>query len=335
MGTWHLNGQECYNAVRWALEAGYRHIDTAEGYGNEAEIGRALIDSGIPRKDIFIATKASSVAMGAAEPSLLEAVFMRQLGELQTDYVDVYMLHTPPPDSNTLQLLWMGLERLYDAGRVRSLGISNADPSDLEKITAFARVQPTYMQNIFKVYKPGQQMLSDADMISVAKQHGIAVMGYSAATSWPHILPPIEDPHVLNVAARVGRSPSQVLHRWSLQHGVGVLPKSSKKYRIRENAALLDFALGAEEMALLDSLASLAESGSTTIKPLWREDTVGLGQALAEVAGASSQPPPQPIVESRPPWGSSPADGSPELLARTRDQGFSYASVQQHLGSSH
>merc|ERR1712056_19460 len=108
-GTWKLEGTSCYNAVKWALESGIRHIDTAEAYGNEAEIGRAIRDSGVQRSELFIATKATSVAMGMADPAYLETVFAGQLQALQVDYVDVYMLHAAGVSGEKMQAVWQGM----------------------------------------------------------------------------------------------------------------------------------------------------------------------------------------------------------------------------------
>jgi len=154
-------------------------------------------------------------------------IFVEQLNKLQTDYVDVYMLHAVPPNLVVLQSVWMVLEALHDAGYVRALGVANADVTALENIFRFARVPPVYIQNLYKVYKPGERVLHDTDVISFARQRGISIMGWGVLTHWPHVLSPLDDPHVLSVASRVGRTPSQVIQRWSLQHGVGVLSRSS------------------------------------------------------------------------------------------------------------
>ena len=239
-GTWRLWAKAAYEPVRWALEAGYRHLDTAEGYANEAEIGRAIADSGIPREEIFIATKASSIPKGLTDMAYAGDVFAFQLSQLGTDYVDLYMLHTPPPEPAQLQALWAIMEGFFEEGRARALGISNCDVKELEFLLSFARIAPAYVQNLFKVYKPGEQIPNN-DVVAFAQANGMVVMGYSVQTEWPHIMSPLEDPHVLAIAASVGRSASQVLHRWALQRGVGVIPKSATKARIFENARLFDF----------------------------------------------------------------------------------------------
>eukprot|EP00747_Dinoflagellata_sp_TGD_P071496 gnl/TRDRNA2_/TRDRNA2_157060_c0_seq1.p1 gnl/TRDRNA2_/TRDRNA2_157060_c0~~gnl/TRDRNA2_/TRDRNA2_157060_c0_seq1.p1 ORF type:complete len:604 (+),score=112.19 gnl/TRDRNA2_/TRDRNA2_157060_c0_seq1:3-1814(+) len=331
-GTWKIYPPEAYQAVRWALEAGYRHIDTAEGYANEADIGRAIHDSGIPRQELFIATKASSVPMGMTDAAHTEDIFAAQLQQLGTEYVDVYMLHTPPQDPVLLRTVWATMESLFERGRIRALGISNCDVNDLKAVLSFAKIPPSYIQNLFKVYKPGAQMLSgDADVVALAQANGIAVMGYSIQNAWPHIMPPLSDPLVAAVAARVGRTPSQVLHRWTLQRGVGVIPKSTSQARIRENARLLDFKLGETEMRVLDGLSSLSESGAMMpVRPAQQEDLFGLAVLSAPGGAAATSSEPRPAVPHVP-WGTSPEHGSPELLQRTRDQGFSFAAIRSYL----
>ena len=241
-GTWRLWAKAAYQPVRWALEEGYRHIDTAEGYANEAEIGKAIADSGIRRDELFIATKASSIPKGLTDIAYAADVFAFQLAQLGTDYVDLYMLHTPPQDPSQLQSMWRFMEGFFEQGRARALGVSNCDVKELQLILEFARVPPAYIQNLFKVYKPGEQ-IPTADVVAFAHANQMAVMGYSGQTEWPHIMPPLEDPHILALAAQVGRTPSQVLHRWALQRGVGVIPKSATHSRIIENSRLLDFEL--------------------------------------------------------------------------------------------
>lgn len=276
-GTWKLEGEACYKQVRAALDLGVRHIDTAEAYGNEAEIGRALRDSGVPRSDIFLVTKATRVAMGVADPDHLEAIFAEQLQALETEYVDVYMLHMAGIHGSALHTVWANMESLLERGRIRCLGVSNFGTEELEELWSWARVKPVYVQNIFKVYKPGAQILGDGvSLLDWAKSHGVAVVGYSIINSWPHVLNPLEDPHVVSVARASGRTPSQVLHRWALQRGVAVIPKASSFDRIKENIRLFDFHLGPSEMAALDGLATLAESTHSEVLPSWSADIYGL-----------------------------------------------------------
>lgn len=321
-GTWRLWGKEAYQPVLWALEAGYRHIDTAEGYANEEHIGRAIHDSGVRRSDVFLATKASSVPRGLSEVGHMADIFAMQLTQLGTDYVDVYMLHTPPDDPSQLRAIWAVMESLYEQGRARALGVSNCDVKDLQAIFAIARIPPVYIQNLFKVYKPGEQMSTDEQVVAFAHANGMAVMGYSIQTDWPHVLSPLQDPHVLAIASHLGRSPSQILHRWALQRGVGVIPKSATKARIIENGQLLDFELSESTMRLLDGIATLSESSSSAIQP-HQEDIFSLASLIAS-------PPSMPVTGSEI-WGSRPEHGSAQMLMETRDQGFPYAAVRDHF----
>lgn len=278
-GTWKLEGESCYAAVRLALKVGLRHVDTAEAYGNEADVGRAIRDSGVPRGELFVATKATSVAMGMAEPAMLGQILETQLQALQTSYVDVYMLHAPGVRGEQLRAAWNAMEMAQELGKARAIGVSNFGVEELQELWEFARVKPMYIQNIFKVYKPGEQLLGNAGKSPLhwAREHGLAVVGYSVINSWPHLLPPLLDPHVLQIARSHGKSASQVLHRWALQHGVAVIPKASSEARIRENAELFGFALSPRDMAALDGLATLSETTHEAVLPAWAADVYNLG----------------------------------------------------------
>lgn len=276
-GTWQLVGQQAYEATIAALQAGYRHIDTAQAYMNEREVGLAIRDSGVPRADIFIATKISD----PAEFAVLEQRLAQQLAALGTDYLDLYMLHSPG-DQAGRESAWRSMEALHDRGLVRCLGVSNFGPHELEELLAFARIKPVYLQNKFSVYNPGEQQVggSSQSVLAYARARGIAVMGYSVVNPWPFMLPPMEDPHVRAVAARYGRSPAQILHRWALQSGAAVIPKSASPARIAENARLLDFALSELDMRLLNGLVTLSEStADAAFSPAWADDVYGLGRA--------------------------------------------------------
>merc|ERR1719215_911180 len=126
------------------------------------------------------------------------------------EYVDVYMLHAAGVKGDQLRMVWQGMERLLESGRVRALGVSNFAVSDLEELWAFAQHKPVYVQNIFKVYKPGEQIASGAQVgiLQWAQAHGVAMVGYSGINAWPHLLPPLEDPHVLSIAQVHGKTPS-------------------------------------------------------------------------------------------------------------------------------
>lgn len=333
-GTWRLWNKEAYQPVRWALEAGYRHIDTAEGYANEEIIGQAIRDSGVPREEIFIATKASSVPRGLADFSLAEQIFTMQLNQLGVDYVDLYMLHTPPQDRAQLQALWGVLEGIHAKGRARALGISNCDPDNLRVVFEVARVPPAYIQNLFKIYKPGTQMPRDGaeDIVMLAQANDIVVMGYSVQTEWPHVMSPLADPHVAMIAQQLGRTPSQLLHRWALQRGVGVIPKSATQARIIDNARLFDFEIPEDQMRILDGLATLSETGASShTKPSHQEDVFGLSYSAVGVPAQVTSAAASVASAQGPSLWTSPQDGSPVLLERTQHQGFRYADIRSSL----
>lgn len=272
-GTWQLVGQAAYDATIAALKSGYRHIDTAQAYGNEQEVGTAIRDSGVPRNEIFIATKISD----PSEYGMLEQRLEAQLAAMGLDYLDLYMLHTPGDTPQQWQAAWRTMEQLQTRGKVRSLGVSNFGVSELESLLAFAHVKPVYVQNKFSVYTPGEQQVGNSAISAFAKERGIQVMGYSVINPWPLILPPMEDPHVQSIASRYARSPSQVLHRWALQLGAGVIPKSANPARIVENSRLLDFELSEVDMRLLNGMVALSESViDAPLQPKWADDVYGI-----------------------------------------------------------
>lgn len=287
LGVWQLDANDgsAYNSVMMALAAGYRHIDTAQGYGNEREVGRAVRDSGVPRSEIFIVTKLSRPHEYAAG---VRRCFLEQLDALGMEYVDVYMLHSPGPDADARRAAWRELEALYAEGRIRGLGVSNFNAELLTELLSAAHVRPVYLQNKFSVYHPaGEGDLSipavqprgGSSLLDMLTSNNITLVGYSAINPRSgSYLSPLDDPHVNAVAQRVGRPASQVLHRWLLQLGVAVIPRSSKRERIVENAQVFDFELSEADMHLLSGLASLAASTPRLRSLAWGKDIYGLGQ---------------------------------------------------------
>jgi diketogulonate reductase-like aldo/keto reductase len=281
-GTWQLDDQACYEATMHALKVGYRHIDTAQGYGNEGSVGLALSDSGIPRRQVFLVTKLSD--QGDYEPEALVRAFKNQLRALQTNYIDLYMLHSPGSTPELTRRAWEKLEELYRSGKIRALGVSNFNMQQLQELIDSVTIPPVYVQNKFSIYSPGEQQVNnDAALMSYLRGKGIVMMGYSVINPWPFIMPPMEDPHVLAIADRLGKSPSQVLHRWALQLGAGVIPKSGNPARIEENSKLFDFALSEVDMRLLSGLVTLSESTVSAVKPAWMEDVYDLGVGVRAV----------------------------------------------------
>jgi diketogulonate reductase-like aldo/keto reductase len=236
LGVWQTpDGPECEQAVRWALELGYRHIDTAQAYGNEASVGRALRDSGIPREEVFLTTK----FYPRSKDPVAEAE--RSLERLGVDQVDLYIIHWPQGGPTWA---WPGMEEAQRRGYAHSIGVSNFSVSELDQLLEIASSRPTVNQAQFSAFEYRRGLLE------ACEERGVAIVGYSSLGTGRHL----DNRAVAEIAQRNGRSAAQVLLRWCLQHGVLVIPKSTHRERIEENAQLFDFALSGEDMAALDAL---------------------------------------------------------------------------------
>jgi diketogulonate reductase-like aldo/keto reductase len=242
LGVWQVpNGPECVDAVRWALELGYRHIDTAQAYGNEESVGQALRESGVPREEVFLTTKfypAREDPAAEAEHSL------RRLG---VDRVDLYIVHWPQGGPTWA---WPGMERARELGYARSIGVSNFSVGELEQLTAAASVAPAVNQVQFSPFKYRRALLE------ACRQRSVALEAYSPLGTGRNL----EQESVKRIASRAGRTPAQVLLRWCLQHELPVIPKSTHRERLEENAQVFDFTLSDKDMAELDALD---ETGGT------------------------------------------------------------------------
>jgi diketogulonate reductase-like aldo/keto reductase len=242
LGVWQVpNGLECVNAVRWALELGYRHIDTAQAYGNEESIGRALRDSGVPRDEVFITTK---FYPARKEPAAEAELSLRRLG---VDQVDLHLIHWPQRNATWA---WPGMERARELGYTRSIGVSNFNVRELEQVMVAASLAPAVNQAQFSPFKYRRALLA------ACQERGVALEAYSPLGTGRHL----SNQTVNRVAERAGRTPAQVLLRWSLQRDLPVIPKSTHRERIEENAQIFDFELADEDMAELDALD---ETGGT------------------------------------------------------------------------
>jgi diketogulonate reductase-like aldo/keto reductase len=236
LGVWQVpDGPECEQAVRWALESGYRHLDTAQAYGNEAGVGRALRESGIPREEVFITTK---FYPGHEDPAIEAENSLRRLG---LDYLDLYIVHWPQGGATWA---WPGMERARERGLARSIGVSNFSVGQIEEVLDRAATPPAVNQVQFSAFEYRRALLD------ACRERKIALEGYSSLGTGKHL----GDRTVAEVAERVGRTPAQVLLRWCVQHGVVVIPKSTHRERIAENARIFDFELSPQDMATLDAL---------------------------------------------------------------------------------
>jgi len=274
-GVWQIPADgTTYKTVLWALELGYRHIDTAQAYGNEHEVGRAMQDSGVPRSQICLVTKLSN----PGEYPRARGRFEEQLAILGVDYVDIYMLHSPGGSKQDRQFAWEQMEQLYDEGKIKALGVSNFDVPLLKELLGFARIRPVYIQNKYSIYQPGNydEATKDESLMEWLTREKIVMTGYSIIhPAHGGYLSPLNDPHVNAIARRHDRTASQVLHRWLLQLGAAVIPRSTKKERIRENGDLFGFALSEADMRLLNGIATLVKSNPGAKSPVWCDDVYG------------------------------------------------------------
>jgi diketogulonate reductase-like aldo/keto reductase len=243
LGVWQAeDGEEVEGAVRAALEAGYRLIDTAAIYGNEAGVGRAMKDSGVPREEIFLTTKLWN-AHHEYEAAL--RAFDESVEKLGVDYVDLYLIHWPVPMDKLFTQAWKALEKLHADGRVRSIGVSNFKPHHIEELLQEAKVVPAVNQIEL------HPMFQQKETRHACEQNGIVVESYSPLMRAGEAL---EHPVIAGLAQKHGRTPAQVILRWHVQSGFIVIPKSVKPERIRENFSLFDFELSSDDMAQVEGM---------------------------------------------------------------------------------
>lgn len=247
-GTWQTpDGDVAVASVKKALEVGYRHIDTAQGYKNEGSVGQAIKESGIPREEIFLTTKLWNENHSY---DLVLSSFEESLKQLQTDYVDLFLIHWPNPvkfrdnwqaaNAET----WRAMEELYQAGKIKAIGVSNFLPHHLEELAKTATVTPMVNQ-IFLA--PGELQ---EDVVRYCQEHNILLEAYSPLGTGKIF----DVPEMQDIASKYNKSIAQVAIRWSLQHGFLPLPKSVTPSRIEENLAVFDFELSDEDMARIDQL---------------------------------------------------------------------------------
>lgn len=233
------NDQEAIDAIHWALDAGYRHVDTASIYKNEEAVGRALKTATIPRSDIWLTTKIwnDDIRRERTAAALDEA-----LQRLDTDYIDLLLLHWPVEKSH---LAWKELERAVTAGKVRAIGVSNFLADDIGQIMKIAEIAPVVNQIEYHPY------LIQEEAISASDAHDIAITAWSPLMQGKFL----EEPLFAEIAADYGKSPAQVVLRWCLQNDIIIIPKSVNEGRIRENGDLFDFELSEAHMTAIDGLS--------------------------------------------------------------------------------
>ncbi len=238
-GTFMLSGETCTDAVAAAIESGYRMIDTAEAYGNERAVGEGIKKSGIDRGELFLVTKVNFKSYENAEQTVIQS-----LANLQTDYIDLLLLHWPFAN---YYAAWRVLEKLYAEGKVRAIGVSNFEPDQLLDLTAYNKIVPAVNQIETNLYCQRSTERGWMDKKQVAHM-AYAPLGQGSRNEM------FTEPAVLTLAEKYGKAPAQILLRFLTQKGVAVIPRSTRPEHIRENFALFDFTLTAEEMARLSAL---------------------------------------------------------------------------------
>ncbi|WP_342024438.1 aldo/keto reductase [Arthrobacter citreus] len=238
-GVFQIPEENTQEAVEAALEAGYRHIDTAAAYRNEAGVGAAVAASGIPREDLFITTKLRN-----GDQSRARAAFEDSRAALGLDQVDLYLIHWPVPSQGLFLQAWKDMERIYSDGLVRAIGVSNFLPEHLEELTGAADVVPAVNQiELHPTF--AQRALADA-----TRRHGIAVEAYSPLGQGEDL----ENSAVLEISLRHGATPAQVVLAWHLASGNIAIPKSVTPERIRENLESVSVELTPAEMERINEL---------------------------------------------------------------------------------
>jgi 2,5-diketo-D-gluconate reductase A len=242
-GVFQIEPKDTAEAVSTALKAGYRHIDTAEMYGNEREVGEAVAKSGLDRADIFVTSKLSN---DAHLPEDARLAFELSLQELGFDYVDLFLIHWPLPTryDGDFVSTWKALEEFYRDGRARSIGVSNFQPHHLRRLHENTEVPPAVNQ--IEVHP----FLTQDEVRGFCAEHGIAVEAWSPIGQGLEL----DDPTIVSIAQRVGKTPAQVILRWHIQRGDIIFPKSVTPSRVKENFDIFDFELADGDVAEISAL---------------------------------------------------------------------------------
>jgi diketogulonate reductase-like aldo/keto reductase len=242
-GTWQISpDDQAEKTVRAALDMGYRHIDTAKIYGNERGVGKAVRESGIPREEIFVTTKLWTSDHGY--DNAMRAID-ESLERLGLEYVDLYLIHWPQSDQR--DEAWRALQDMYKAGKAKSIGVSNYSIRHLEELLETAEMPPMVNQVEFHPFIYDSQKA----LLAYCKEQNIQIEAYSPLARHSST----ETPQIDEIAKRIGKTPSQVVLRWCLQHDTAPLPRSTNPEHIRENLEIFDFELDDAAMKTLDSLS--------------------------------------------------------------------------------
>ena len=249
-GVFQIEPKDTFEAVSTAFQVGYRHIDTAEMYGNEKEVGEAVAKSGLDRADVFVTSK---LANDAHRPDDARRAFDASLEALGFDYLDLFLIHWPLPTryDGDFVSTWQTLEEFYREGRARSIGVSNFQPHHLRRLHEVTEITPAVNQ--IEVHP----FLTQDDVRSFCAEHQIAVEGWSPIGQGAVL----DDPAIGSIAERVGKTPAQVVLRWHIQRGDIIFPKSVTPARINENFEIFDFELSDGDVAEISSLNKNERTG--------------------------------------------------------------------------
>jgi 2,5-diketo-D-gluconate reductase A len=240
-GVFQIEPEDTREAVLAALETGYRHIDTAEMYGNEKEVGQGVRDSGVARTEVFVTSKLNN-GYHAYGDAL--SAFARTMDDLDLEYLDLFLIHWPLPAVGDFTETWKALEEIYRSGRTRAIGVSNFQRNHLNRLFQATQVVPAVNQIEVHPY------LTQDDLRAFGADHGIATEAWSPIAQGKVL----DDPVITAIARRLDRTAAQVTLRWHIQRGDIVFPKSVTPARIEENFRLFDFELTEEDVALITAL---------------------------------------------------------------------------------
>jgi 2,5-diketo-D-gluconate reductase A len=249
-GVFQIDKADTVASVTTALQTGYRHIDTAEMYGNEQEVGEAVAKSGLDRADVFVTSKLDN---SAHRPDDARLAFEASLAALGFDYLDLFLIHWPLPTryDGDFVSTWRVLEEFYRDGRARSIGVSNFQPHHLRRLHEETEVPPAVNQ--IEVHP----FLTQDEVRGFCAEHGIAIEAWSPIGQGLVL----DDPTIRSIAERTGKSPAQVVLRWHIQRGDIVFPKSVTPSRIKENFEIFDFELSDDDVALISALNKNERTG--------------------------------------------------------------------------
>ncbi len=247
IGAWQQDDSRVTDTLLKALAVGYRHFDTASVYGNERALGRAILQSGIPRDELFIVSKVWDTEQG----SDTQAAFERSLERLELEYLDLYLVHWPVPAYT--RETWEVMESLYDEKKIRALGLSNFRKSDIEQLATFARIKPTYNQLELHPY------FTQKALVEYCQFHQMAVSCWSplGTGGWSDVKTrekPVSDPVIQELAEKHGVNAGQIILKWDVQQGRIVIPKAESIEHMTGNLELWGFELSDEELATIDNL---------------------------------------------------------------------------------